>query len=100
MHVDDMLILWCAQLHNNTPINISVCSVQIWRRAETPKWCLFSQTKSSRRREIKTERQRVSRDLAVRPVVLPGGQNVMAFDYFVYRNLKARVRLCVLMLSC
>jgi hypothetical protein len=71
-----MFILWFAQLHNNTLINFSVCSVQSWRRAETPKWDLdyFSQTKSSRRRniDIKTERQRVSRDLAVRRVVLPG----------------------------
>jgi hypothetical protein len=71
-----MFILLCALLHNNTLINLSVCSVQSWRRAETPKWVLayFSQTKSSRRRngEIKTERQRVSRDLAVRRVVLPG----------------------------
>jgi hypothetical protein len=57
-------------------INFSVCSVQSWRRAETPKWSLayFSQTKSSRHRngEIKNERQRESRDLAVRRVVLPG----------------------------
>jgi hypothetical protein len=70
MHVDDMFILLCTQLHNNTLINFSVCSVQSWRRAETTKWgpAYFSQTKSSRRRngEIKTERQRVSRDLAVR----------------------------------
>jgi hypothetical protein len=65
----------------NTRINFSACSVQSWRRAETPKWGLayFSQTKSSRRRngEIKTERQRVSRDLAVRRVVLPGWEECM-----------------------
>jgi hypothetical protein len=46
-------------------IRSSVCRVQSWRRAETPKWGLayFSQTKSSRRRngEIKTPLAVVSR---------------------------------------